>query len=108
MRLKLLRERKPLECTSRRPRLALPCSRTPTTPPPCVLFGGLLFQPLAESARHHHQFSDLRINYYYDSITKRSTKSTRSSSVSSILPDPISTYLSEFREGIVDEINGRR
>jgi len=28
--------------------------------------------------------------------------------LSSILPDPLNTYLAEFREGIVDEINDKK
>ena len=43
------------------------------------------------------------------SSPRNSTRSIRSSIVlSSILPDPINTYLDEFREGIVDEINGKK
>ncbi len=57
-----------------------------------------------------YQFDNPRINYYYDYfITKELYKEHPEVIVlSAILPDPINTYLGEFREGIVDEINGHK
>jgi hypothetical protein len=108
----LLRDRKPLEATVTFDR-AWPHTMQSTaydTAPTYVLFGGLLFQPLSRNLLGTYQFSDLRINHYYDNyITKEIYEEHPEIVVlSSILPDPINTYLGEFREGIVDEVNGKK
>jgi S1-C subfamily serine protease len=108
--LKLLRERKPLECTVTFDR-AWPFtmqSNAYDTAPAYVLFGGLLFQPLSRNLLGTYQFESLRINYFYDHFISKEIYEQHPEIVvlSAILPDPINTYLSEFREGIVEEING--
>jgi len=78
--------------------------------PAYVLFGGLLFQPLSRNLLGAYQFQNDRINYYYDNyVTKEVYKDHPELVIlSTILPDPINTYLNEFREGIVDEINDKK
>ncbi len=78
--------------------------------PKYVLFGGLLFQPLSRNLMGSYQFTNPRVGYFFDSyISKEIYKDHPDVIVlSSILPDPINTYFSEFREGIVDEINGKK
>jgi hypothetical protein len=78
--------------------------------PPYVLFGGLLFQPLSRNLLATYQFENTRINYYFDYFITQELYRDHPELVvlSAILPDPINTYLSEFREGIVDEINDKK
>lgn len=80
------------------------------TTPPYVLFGGLLFQPLSRNLLGAYQFQSDRVNFFYDNfVTKELYKEHPEIIVlSSILPDPLNTYLTEFREGIVDEINDHK
>lgn len=112
VRLSIIRDRKPMECAVKFDR-AWPYTLQASsydTPPPYVLFGGLLFQPLSRNLLAAYQFENLRINYFYDYfITKELYRDHPELVIlSAILPDPINTYLAEFREGIVDEINGRK
>jgi hypothetical protein len=78
--------------------------------PAYVLYGGLLFQPLTRNLLGTYQFSNERINYYYDNFVIKELYKDHPEIIvlSAILPDPINTYLSEFREGIVEEINERK
>jgi hypothetical protein len=76
--------------------------------PRYVLFGGLLFQPLNHNFMDAYQIEDLRVRFIYDSYVSDEIYRDHPEIVilSAILPDPINTYLTEFRNGIVDEING--
>ena len=76
--------------------------------PRFVLFGGLLFQPLCRNFLDAHQIDDLRVRFYYDFFNTDELFKEHPEIVvlSSILPDPINTYLNDFRNGIVDEVNG--
>ncbi len=78
--------------------------------PAYVLFGGLLFQPLSRNLLGTYQFTSDRINYYYDNYVIKELYKDHPEIVvlSTILPDPINTYLTEFREGIVEEIDGKK
>jgi S1-C subfamily serine protease len=79
------------------------------TQPRYVLFGGLLFQPLSRNLLGAMQFQNLRINYFYDSFISKEIylKHPEVIVLTSILPDPINTYLQDFKEGILEEINGQ-
>jgi S1-C subfamily serine protease len=76
--------------------------------PRYVLFGGLLFQPLSHNFMDAYQIEDLRVRFIYDFYASDEIYREHPEIVilSAILPDPINTYLTEFRNGIVDEING--
>ncbi len=78
--------------------------------PEYVLFAGLLFQPLNRNLMMTYRFSDMRIDYLFDHFISREVYQEHPELVvlSSILPDPVNTYSNEFREGIVDEVNGRK
>lgn len=80
------------------------------TNPPYILFGGLLFQPLSRNLLSAYQFDNLRINYYYDYFINQELYQDHPEIIilSAILPDPLNTYLGEFREGIVAEINDKK
>ncbi|MEA3211099.1 MAG: hypothetical protein QOE70_4156 [Chthoniobacter sp.] len=112
VKLSILRDKKPLDCEVHFER-AWPYNiqaNSYDNTPAYVLFGGLLFQPLSRNLLGAYQFENLRINYYYDHfITKELYKEHPEIVIlSAILPDPLNTYLGEFRESIVDEINDKK
>jgi len=76
--------------------------------PQYVLFGGLLFQPLTRNLVNAYQFQNPRVDYYFDYFIQREVYKEHPEVVvlSSILNDPINTYLGDFREGIVEKVNG--
>ena len=78
--------------------------------PAYVLCAGLLFQPLSRNLLGAYAFESPRINHFYDYFITKELYKERPEVVilSTILPDPINTYLTEFREGIVDEINEQK
>jgi S1-C subfamily serine protease len=80
------------------------------TQPTYVLFGGLLFQPLNRNLMAAYRFENPRISYLFDNYVSKEIYKDHPELVilSAILPDPINTYLSDFKEGIVDEVNGRK
>lgn len=112
VKLKVFRDRQPIDVTVSFDRAwpFLMQANAYDLQPAYVLFGGLLFQPLSRNLLGAYQFQSDRINYYYDNfVTKELYKDHPEIVVlSAILPDPINTYLTEFREGIVDEINDRK
>ena len=108
----VLRDKQPMDVTIKFDR-AWPYTMQASaydTQPPYVLFAGLLFQPLSRNLLGAYQFTSERIHYYYDFfLTKEIYKEHPELVVlSAILPDPLNTYLGEFREGIVEEINGKK
>ena len=108
----ILRDKKPLEVTIKFDRAwpFLMQANTYDTPPAYVLFGGLLFQPLSRNLLGAYQFQSERLNFFFDNFVSREIYKEHPEIIvlSEFLPDPINTYLSDFREGIVDEINGRK
>jgi len=78
--------------------------------PRYILFGGLLFQPICRDFFHANQIENLRVRYLYNFYVTEEFYKERPDVIvlSSILPDPVNTYLSGFRGGIVDEINGTK
>jgi S1-C subfamily serine protease len=78
--------------------------------PPYVLYAGLLFQPLSRNLMNAYGFQNPRIDYFFDYYISKEIYAERPEIVilTSILPDPLNTYLTDFREQIVDEINGKK
>jgi len=76
--------------------------------PAYILFGGLLFQPLSRNLAAAYQFQSPRVDYYFDFFVTRELykKHPEVIVLSALLPDALNTYLNEFREGIVESING--
>jgi hypothetical protein len=76
--------------------------------PRYVLFAGLMFQPLSRNFLADNPIDDLRVRYFYDYYVADEIYREHPEVIilSGILPDPINTYISEFKNGIVDEING--
>ena len=112
VKLSILRNRQPLEVTITFDRAwpFLMQANAYDLQPAYVLFGGLLFQPLSRNLLGAYQFSSDRVNYYYDNFVIKELYQDHPEIVvlTSILPDPLNTYVSEFREGIVEEINGKK
>ena len=78
--------------------------------PSYVLFGGLLFQPLSRNLQAVYGFQNPRIDYYFDYFLTKELYLERPEVIilTAILPDPLNTYLGDFKEQIVDEIDGKK
>jgi len=76
--------------------------------PEYVLFGGLIFQPLTRNLMNAYQFQNPRVDYYFDYFIQREVYKKHPEVVvlSGILNDPLNTYFGDFREGIVEKVNG--
>jgi S1-C subfamily serine protease len=112
VKLGILRDKQPMEVTVKFERAwpFLMQANSYDTQPAYVLFGGLLFQPLNRNLMGAYQFQSDRLNYFYDNFVSKEIYKDHPEIIvlSTILPDPLNTYLGEFREGIVDEINDRK
>src|SRR4051812_33601482 len=80
------------------------------TRPRYVVYGGLLFQPLNLELIETYQPADLRLRHFFDFFVLEQIYVEHPEVVvlTNILPDPINTYLSPYRGGIVDDINGKK
>ena len=78
--------------------------------PAYVLLGGLLFQPLSRNLMTAYAFQNPRIEYFFEHFISKEIYEERPEIIvlTAILADPLNTYLAEFREQIVDEINGKK
>jgi S1-C subfamily serine protease len=78
--------------------------------PRYVVYGGLLFQPLSLDLMQAYQPQDLRLRHFFDYFVTEQIYLEHPEVIvlTNILPDPINTYLSAYRGGIVDEINGKK
>ncbi len=76
--------------------------------PRYVLFAGLLFQPLDQNFLSSARIENQRTRYYFDHFLADNLYKERPEIVilSNILSDPVNAYAAEFRQGIVDTING--
>lgn len=112
LKVGIMRDKKPMDLIVKFDQ-AFPFSiqgNTYDTQPEYVLFAGLLFQPLDRNLLSAYRFENPRIGWFFEGfLTKELYKDHPEVIVlSAILPDPLNTYLNEFREGIVDDINGRK
>jgi len=78
--------------------------------PRYVLYGGLLFQPLNLDMLEAYRTSDLRLRHYFEYFILDQIYVDHPDVIvlSNILPDPINSYLTPYRGGIVDEVNGKK
>ena len=78
--------------------------------PRYVVYGGLLFQPLTLDMMQAYQPQDLRLRHYFDYFVTEQIYLEHPEVIvlTNILPDPINTYLSPYRNGIVDQINDQK
>jgi S1-C subfamily serine protease len=74
-----------------------------------VVFGGLLFQPMNRNLMMSYQFSNPRVGYLYQNFVNDEIYKEKDEIIilTTLLPDTINTYLDEFREGIVERVNGK-
>jgi S1-C subfamily serine protease len=75
---------------------------------PYMIFAGLIFQPLSRNFMEAWEPDDLRLRYLYEYYLQGEIYRERPEIVvlSGILPDPANAYLAEFRNGVVETING--
>ena len=78
--------------------------------PRYVLYGGLLFQPLSLDMLEAYRTADLRVRHFFEYFVLDQLYLQHPDVIvlANILPDPINTYLSPYRGGIVDEVNGKK
>jgi S1-C subfamily serine protease len=78
--------------------------------PRYILYGGLLFQPLSRNFLEAYEIDDLQVRYFYDFFLQDDLYKDHPEIIilSAILPDRINTYLGDYKNGIVDEINGEK
>ncbi len=78
-------------------------------PPRYVMNAGLLFQPLNRNLMATYQFQNPRVMYFFTHFVDDELYKDRDEAIvlTTLLPDPINTYLEEFREGIVETVNGK-
>jgi S1-C subfamily serine protease len=74
-----------------------------------IVFGGLLLQPMNRNLLMAYQFANPRVGYIYQHFIEDELYKKRDEVIilTTILPDTINTYLEEFREGIVEKVNGK-
>jgi hypothetical protein len=74
-----------------------------------IVFGGLLMQPMNRNLLMAYQFSNPRVGYIYQHFIEDELYKEREEVIilTAILPDTINTYCDEFREGIVEKVNGK-
>jgi hypothetical protein len=77
-------------------------------PPRYVVFAGLLFQPMNRNLITTYQFANPRIFHCFAHFIDEELYKERDEVLilTALLPDPINTYLDEFREGIISKVNG--
>jgi hypothetical protein len=76
--------------------------------PRYLIHGGLMFQPLSRNLMAAFQFQNPRLDYVFNQYISRELYKDNPDVVilSGILPDPINVYAAEFREAILDDVNG--
>src|SRR4026208_499235 len=74
------------------------------------LCGGLLFQPLNLDMLEAYRPADLRVRHFFEYFVLDQLYLQHPDVIvlANILPDPINTYLSPYRGGIVDEVNAKK
>jgi len=78
--------------------------------PRFIVFGGLVFQPVDQNWMTEYRPDDLRLRYMYDFFIedKLYKEHPEIIALSGILADPVNAYAADFRNGILEEINGRK
>jgi S1-C subfamily serine protease len=78
--------------------------------PRFLVFGGLVFQPIDANFMDAYKPDDLRLNYHFDQFINHDLHLERPEVVtlSGVLADPINTYATDARFGIVDSVNGQK
>src|SRR6266480_1581019 len=78
--------------------------------PRYVVYAGLIFQPMSLNLIEAYRSVDLRVRHFFDYFVTEQIYLEHPEVIilTNILPDPINTYLTPFRNSIVDEINGQK
>jgi S1-C subfamily serine protease len=77
--------------------------------PRYITFGGLVFQPLSRNYINVFGASNFRVRYMFDQYVNEAIFLERPEIImlSDVLADPTNTYLSGFRQSIVNSVNGK-
>jgi len=77
--------------------------------PRFLVHGGLVFQPLDANFLKAHEPDDLRLRYMFGHYVSHSLNIDHPEIVvlSNVLADPVNAHISDFRYGIVEEVNGK-
>ncbi len=78
--------------------------------PRYIMFGGLLLQPMSRNLLSARRFTDLRINYYFNRFITDEIYVDNPELVilTTVLNDPVNTYIADYAPGIVESINGKK
>ena len=76
--------------------------------PRYVMYAGLVFQPLDRNLMAAHNMKGLQVRYHFDSYVSADIYKERPEVIvlTSILPDSINSYFTQFSQSIVDKVNG--
>ena len=76
--------------------------------PRYVMYAGLVFQPLDRNLMAAHNMKSLQVRYHFDSYVSSDIYKERPEVIvlTSILPDSINSYFTQFSQSIVDKVNG--
>lgn len=112
VRLKILREKKPMEVTISltSPWPFLMQTWRHDVRPRFVFFGGLVFQPLSRAFIKTAKLDDIDILYHFSYYLNNELyiETPEIVVLSKVLPDPINVYLQSFVHSIIVEINGKK
>ncbi len=110
--LKIVRDGKPLDLTVplTEPFPLTLFSNAYDVRPRYVVFAGLVFQPLDQNFVDETPLTNSRTRYYFDHFLEDNLYKEHPELVilSTILSDPVNAYAEEFRQALVDTINGRK
>jgi S1-C subfamily serine protease len=78
--------------------------------PRYVVYGGLLFQPMSLDLMEAYRINELRVRHFFDFFVSEQIYLQHPEVIilTNILPDPINSYQMPYRNGIVDQINGKK
>ena len=76
--------------------------------PRYLVYAGLVFQPLEQNLMSAHGIQDPLVNYVFDNFLNDHLYVERPEPVilTQVLPDEVTTFLTPYAHGMVDEING--
>lgn len=78
--------------------------------PEYVVFAGMVFQPLDQELMLAHNLNSSRIRYYYNYYVINELFKERPQVIvlTQVLPDAINTYINDYAQTVVEEINGQK
>ncbi len=110
LKLKIWRDKQPMDVEIELKRLTayLMNARNYEKRPEYLMFAGLVFQPLDYDMMMAHNISNQRVRYYYNYYATNELFKEHPQVIvlTQVLPDAINTYLKEYSQQVVEDING--